>query len=172
MGVSQCSTRPAQDVQDGAAMLDSSSRLPCVAPLRSPNDWEESTFTRPMRSPFAPEPQKPAAEVEVKLEEAALFEAPEPRKLPTAKPHAALRRVTTAPPPRRSLPVEPPMDAEATSKGKVNPELIRAIRERDSHRMRQAIRAVEALDLAKTVEQPAVQGCDDLHQTSAIRRSR
>ena len=95
-----------------------------------------------MRSPFAAEAPKSPAEVDVKLEEAALFEAPEPRKLPTARAHAALRRVTTAPPPRRSPPVEAPMDAEATSKGKVNPELIRAIRERDSQRMRQAIRAV------------------------------
>ncbi len=169
MGVSQCSARPARHVQDGAAMLDSSSRLRCVAPLPSPSEWEESTFTRPMRSPFAKEAPKPPAEVDVKLEEAALFEAPAPRKLPTAKPHAALRRVTTAPPPRRSARVEPPMDAEATWKGKVNPELIRAIGERDSQRMRQAIRAVEALDLAKTVEQPALDM--DLLETSAVRRS-
>lgn len=157
-------------------MLDSSSRFPCVAPLPHP-EWEEATFTRPMRSPFAAEnvrdtirdhaPRARGPEVDIALEEAALFD--EPRKLPTARGHAALRRVSTAPPARRSL-TPPPLDEEITSKGKVNPELIRAIADQDSQRMRQAIHAVEALDLAKTTEEPALDVCDEGLETLLFRR--
>jgi hypothetical protein len=184
MGVSQSSSRrrlrgPARDMQDGAPMLDSSSRLPRVAPVALPaNEWEEATFTRPMRSPFAAEdreirdtirdhaPRVRGPEVDVALEESALFETSE--KMPVAR--VALRRVATAPPPRRSL-TPAPLDEEATSQGKVNPELIRAIADRDSQRMRQAIRAVEALDLAKTTEEPALDVCDEALDTLLFRRS-
>lgn len=141
-------------------MLDSSSRFACAKPLPIPAnpEWEEATFTRPMRSPFAEpaRPKSPPAEIDVRLEEAALFETPKP----------ALRRTSTAPPPRRSL--TPPPPEETTSKNTVHPELLRAIMERDSTRLRQAIRAVEALDLAKTTEEPALDP-DDFLETSTTR---
>lgn len=144
-------------------MLDSSSRLP-VAQLspQPPQDWEETTFTRPMRSPFVdakrtrtppPLTEVPPA-VDVSLEESALFDAPVTRKMP----HAALRRVTTAPPPRRSTMATPVTDEETTSKNSVNPELLSAIRDRDSFRMRQAIALV---DLGKTMEEPVLDVCEE-----------
>lgn len=142
-------------------MLDSSSRLqshPVTASRAGSSEWEEATFTRPMRSPFAPEP---APDVDVSLEEAALFEPP-------AKQHAALRRTSTPPPPPRKAPVPPPRyDAEATTRAKVEPELLRAMRDnRDSTRLLQA-----AIDLGKTVEEPAFGG-EVLLETSAIRETR
>lgn len=144
-------------------MLDSSSRMlsakrvPTLSPLE-PLGWEESTFTRPMRSPFdavAPTPSNNVEiAVDVSLEEAALFEPPK-------KP--ALRRITTAPPPRRSVP--PRMDEEATSRNRVDSVVLRAMREPDSARLRQAL----AIDLAKTVEEPSLD-VDQL-ETSTIRTS-
>lgn len=152
-------------------MLDSSSRMPAakriptLSPLQ-PGDWDEATFTRPMRSPFAeprtrtpapgPRPVKEVA-VEVKLEESALFDAPK-------KP--ALHRVTTAPPPRRSVP--PPMEEESTSRHAVHPDLLRAMCDADSTRLR---RAAAIHDLAKTMEEPVLDVCDDLLETSTIRSS-
>lgn len=155
-------------------MLDSSSRMPSAkrVPTLSPLDWEEATFTRPMRSPFheghasgreartrTPTPIEPPA-VDISLEEAALFEAPKKVVRP------ALHRVTTAPPPRRSLP--PPMDDETTSKNKVPSELLRATREPDSGRMLQALAVV---DLAKTMEEPILDVCEEHLETSTIRSS-
>lgn len=154
-------------------------------------DWEESSFTRPMRSPFetpgsgsrvaprAPEPRRaPAAqspqpllaaptsaEVDVSLEEAALFDAP--RLTPT---HSALRHTTTAPPPRRSL--TPAPFEEETAKRDVSPSLLRAIRDlRDSSRLRAAARTARAeIDLAKTMEEPTLDVDEDaLLSTSEIR---
>jgi hypothetical protein len=149
-------------------MLDSSSRMPAAKriPTLSPVDWDESTFTRPMRSPFAeartrtptprPRPVKEIA-VDVNLEEASLFETPK-------KP--ALRRVTTAPPPRRSVP--PSMEEETTSKHEVHPELLRAIRDRDSSRMRQV---AAVMDLTKTMEEPVLDVCEEHLEASTIRSS-
>lgn len=138
-------------------MLDSSSRLQSH-PVTNSREWEEATFTRPMRSPFAPEPA-PAPDVDVKLEEAALFEPPAQRPTP------ALRRVPTPPPPRRKTSAPPSRyDAEATTRTTVEPELLRAMREnRDSTRLLQA-----AIDLGKTVEEPAYAG-EVLTETSAVR---
>src|SRR4051794_2595785 len=102
-------------------MLDSPSRLPRAAPIGD-LDWEESTFTRPMRSPFATppsgaarvvdrgsaevgrresgveavsDPKRAREDVEVSLEEAALFDPPTMR-LPVAA------RLSSVPPPRPS----------------------------------------------------------------------
>jgi hypothetical protein len=131
-------------------MLGSSSRLRCH-PVTAPNDWDEATFTRPMRSPFAVEP---APDVDVKLEEAALFETPR-----------ALRRMPTSPPPKRSSLLPPPRtDEETTTRHTVEPAFLRLLSEsRDSTRLLQA-----ALDLGKTVEEPAFSG-EVLLETSSIR---
>jgi hypothetical protein len=140
-------------------MLDSSSRLAChpvTAPLQ---DWEEATFTRPMRSPFAPEPAPaPVPEVDVSLEEAALFE----------RPQVALRRRPTPPPPLRKSVLPPPRtDEETTSRNTVEPAFLRALRDlRDSAKLLQA-----AVDLGKTVEEPAYAG-EVLLETSAVRPRR
>lgn len=157
-------------------MLDSQSRLP-AHDARHAGTWEEATFTRPMRSPFAsagleesaPRPsakresqgtiarsEPPAAEIDVCIEEAALFEAPRP--LPRVALRApALRRRPTPPPPQRSSLPPPRFDAEATCKQDVSDELLAAMRgERDSVQLRQAVRAAAAVDLGKTVEEPTL----------------
>lgn len=133
-------------------MLGSSSRLP-VHPVTAPpdhgSDWEEATFTRPMRSPFAVE--RPPPDVDVNLEEAALFEAPRPRAMPRA-------RASALPPPRT--------DEETTTRHTVEPEFLRMLSEmRDSTRLMQA-----AIDLGKTVEEPFVG--EVMLETSAIRSVR
>jgi len=142
-------------------MLGSSSRLRCH-PVTAPNDWDEATFTRPMRSPFAVEA---APDVDVKLEEAALFETPRQRSLSTSKASVAVRRVPTAPPPKRSSLLPPPRtDEETTTRHTVEPAFLRLLSEsRDSTRLLQA-----ALDLGKTVEEPAFSG-EVLLETSSIR---
>ena len=98
------------------------------------------------------------------LEEDALFDLPKPRKKPSQQP--ALQRVVTGPPPRRSVP--PPAEHETTTKHTVNPALIQAIREGDSTRLHQAIRAAVAVDLSKTSEEPMM--CD-FTETSSVRRT-
>ncbi len=134
-------------------MLDSSSRLQSHI-VTAPNDWEETTFTRPMRSPFAA--PEPAPDVDVKLEEAALFEARPLRARPAPPPPAR-----KAPTPRSHF------DEEATCRTTVEPELLRAMREqRDSTRLMQA-----AIDLAKTIEEPVFAG-EVLVESSAVRPRR
>lgn len=146
-------------------MLDSQPRLTTRPPVSQPawgarddwsQDWEEATFTRPMRSPFADDgPRSPrraprCPEVEIPLEEAALFE-------PTPT-----REQMLPPPPRPSRLPPPRFDEEATARQDVAPSLLRALRgELDSVRLMQAAaRAVDsAIDLSKTAEQPTV--CDD-----------
>lgn len=149
-------------------MLDSQSRLP-AHDARHAGTWEEATFTRPMRSPFAesaPRPmvrsEPPAAGIDISIEEAALFEAP---------PRPALLRRPTPPPPPRSPRLPPPrFDAEATSKQAVSHELLEAMRgERDSVRLRQAVRAAAVVDLGKTVEEPTL-GAEVRHTQSVIRK--
>jgi hypothetical protein len=154
-------------------MLDSSSRIPRSAPVCE-LEWEETTFTRPMRSPFAPDqptasrpsspspkpvaalkprtaPQspKPSPEpVEVALEEGELFEAPAPR------PKPALRSLSTAPPPRRSKAPPRFRDEETVKQETPNWLLHLLASERDSARLRAAARTGGAVDLSKTVEEP------------------
>jgi hypothetical protein len=159
-------------------MLDSSSRIPRSAPIGD-LEWEETTFTRPMRSPFAPDqpttgrassppngvatlkprtaPRSPspsapsAAPVDVTLEEGELFESPPP---PKAAPKPALRRLSTAPPPRRSA-APPRFRDEETVKHDTPNWLLRVLAsERDSARLRAAARTGEIVDLSKTVEEP------------------
>lgn len=152
-------------------MLDSSSRIPRSAPV-SDVEWEETTFTRPMRSPFAPDgptspspkpdaqrasgvtelktrsaPKAPA--VDVALEEGELFEAPPPPQ------RTALRRLSTAPPPRRSKAPPPRFRDEETVKHDTPSWLLRVLAsERDSARLRAAARTEDSVDLSKTVEEP------------------
>ncbi|MGZ3417502.1 MAG: hypothetical protein ACXVEF_27395 [Polyangiales bacterium] len=114
-----------------------------------------------MRSPFAPDgptspapktPPKPsltAEAVEVPLEEAALFEPPAPRALP------ALRRTSTAPPPRRSKAPPRFRDEETVKHDTPNWLLSVLANERDSARLRAAARSGGGqVDLSKTVEEP------------------
>jgi hypothetical protein len=128
-------------------MLDSSPRIPRSSPVRE-LEWEETTFTRPMRSPFAAKDEAetpPAPSVDVALEEAALFEPP---------PIPALRRVSTAPPPRRK-PGAPPFQEEDTVKREQPNWLLRVLAsERDSTRLRAAASSAPATDLSKTLEEP------------------
>jgi len=150
-------------------MLDSQSRLPA----HKAGEWEESTFTRPMRSPFAesaPRPvvrSEPPAAVDVSIEEHALFDAPAEQSgvrssEPPARPRTesvALRRLPTTPPPQtRPSRLPPPrFDAEATTRHAVPSGLLDAMRgERDSVRLRQAVRAAAPIDLSKTTEEPTL----------------
>ena len=144
-------------------MLDSQSRL-AAQKNHFAGDWEESTFTRPMRSPFETDTASgtrpivrsdPPAPVDVCLEEAALFEPP-PVRQPSARP-PALQKTSTRPLPIRPSRLPPPsFDAEATVKRGVSTEVLDAMRGRDSVRLRQAVRAAVTSDLSKTIEGPTL----------------
>lgn len=97
-------------------------------------EWDEVTFTRPMRAPFAGAAEKPPPDVDVTLEEGALFEGGRP-----SAPSGAVM------PPGR-------MDEEATTRNAVQPEVLRAIWEAADA----TSSAADALDLSKTVEEPAL----------------
>lgn len=138
-------------------MLDSQPRL-AAQKNHFAGDWEESTFTRPMRSPFETDTasgtrpivrSEPPAPVDISLEEAALFEPP-PK-------NPALQKISTRPPPLRPSRLPPPsFDAEATVKRDVSAEVLDAMRRRDSVRLRQAVRAAVTTDLSKTIEGPTL----------------
>ncbi len=133
-----------------------------------------------MRSPFAAAAHKSPSsahpqDVDVALEEGALFEREYDRdtirRLPSAMPIArpALHSMPTPPPrPRPSRLPKPTFDAEATTKRPVPFDVLTALRSNlDSVRLRAAHRAPErALDLSRTVEEPAV----DFEEHSHSRR--
>ena len=147
-------------------MLDSQARLPAAAA----SNWEESSFTRPMRSPFAgPAASDESTEVDIAIEETALFEDREP----PVRPLRALRRTQTSPPPLRAATLPAPrFDAEATTKHVVSPNLLDAMRgERDSVRLLQAVRDIAPVDLSKTVEEPTL-GDEVRLAQSGIRKRR
>jgi hypothetical protein len=160
-GMSFAVTEEARSVQSPPpTMLDSSSRIPRSAPIGD-LEWEETTFTRPMRSPFAPEEPtagrappagaQAATPIDVTLEEGELFEAPPPRR---SAPKPSLRRLSTAPPPRRTA-APPRFRDEETVKHDTPSWLLRVLAsERDSARLRAAARTGEVVDLSKTVEEP------------------
>lgn len=156
-------------------MLDTQPRLPAARPhgslssaqaaqaeqggSRDPEDWQEASFTRPMRSPFAfedeprgPEPRGPEQEVDVALEEAALFEPA------TAPPAPEVRPRQDAPKSGRGARLPAPrFDAEATEPHTVSPQLLAAMKgERDSMRLLAVVQETAPVDLSKTSEEPTL----------------
>jgi hypothetical protein len=104
-------------------------------------------------------------EVDVRLEEASLFDA---RAI--ARASVGFQLLTPPPPPRRSVLPTPCTDDETTSRKAVDPRLLQELRER-----RESVRLLqgEAVDLSKTQEDSIVDVPEEeLLETSSVRAVR